>query len=35
MKQWRNRDNTAWWDRRGEIGKNEKSHFQFKNHHIK
>jgi hypothetical protein len=30
MKQRRNCDNTAGWDRRGEMGKNDKSHFQFK-----
>ncbi len=27
--------NTAGWDRRVEMGKNEKSHFQFEIHYIK
>jgi hypothetical protein len=36
LRKWRkNRDNTAGWDRRGEMGKNDKSHFQFEIHHIK
>jgi hypothetical protein len=35
MKKRRNRDNAAGWDRRGEMGKNGKSHFQFEIHYIK
>jgi hypothetical protein len=35
MKQRGKRDKTAGWDRREEMGKNDKSHFQFEIHYIK
>jgi hypothetical protein len=35
MKQRRNRDNTAGWDRGEKKVQNDKSHFQFEIHNIK